>query len=575
MGYRTHDVHAPSTIGRATPAPQQGKPIQPKRAHPPNAVKSAAPQLYESRASDVPPSLESRFTSTVSEGRPIAGPTRARMEGSFGADLSNVRVHVGAHVAQLGAEAFTQGTDVHFAPGRYQPGTPDGDRLLGHELTHVMQQSSRRFSAPAGSIVEEPALEAQADRFGSLAARGSSVSAAFGDRGAAHETPRSIDSAPIQRKPAPGTPGPQGPRGEKGEKGDTGLKGDTGEKGLKGDTGAAGPQGLKGEKGDPGIDPQHEELKRIAGSHMLLAYTDFSSAISDVKVSMKAEAKARAEWAALMVDVAMGFLIPGLGRSLYNIVDHLPIHSPDLAYQVALALNSPDNARALVTGITKTVTQGIKSSSTSLFGDTSMDKFLTNLTVQVHRGFETIIDSLDKVSNRDLAVLAAAYDASVTNRITYAEEIKRLADAYQSQIEEIGDYHPPAQGASTIHTRAMWIVDPVGKGQFGQLAIVMYNYLLGFFGLGGGWSDPYFMRWVDPALYPMAIHETAELNAHDVNSDAPGTLSAAPVYEGVKFLLKSEVAGLPAADASLDPDQLHHRGKHSSIPGPSRPPLGQ
>jgi hypothetical protein len=73
----------------------------------------------------------------------------------------------------------------------------------------------------------------------------------------------------------------------------------------------------------------------------------------------------------------------------------------------------------------------------------------------------------------------------------------------------------------------------------------------------------------------MAIHETAELNAHDVNSDAPGTLSAAPIYEGVKFLLKSEVSGLPPADASLDPDQLHHRGKRSSTPGPFRPPLGQ
>src|SRR5437764_147493 len=39
----------------------------------------------------------------------------------------------------LNAKAFTTGNDVHFGSGQYQPGTKEGDRLLAHELTHVVQ----------------------------------------------------------------------------------------------------------------------------------------------------------------------------------------------------------------------------------------------------------------------------------------------------------------------------------------------------------------------------------------------------------------------------------------------------
>lgn len=56
-----------------------------------------------------------------------------------------MRVHTGSEAAktaqQINSQAFTSGRDIVFAPGRYQPQTPDGQRLLAHELTHVMQQS--------------------------------------------------------------------------------------------------------------------------------------------------------------------------------------------------------------------------------------------------------------------------------------------------------------------------------------------------------------------------------------------------------------------------------------------------
>lgn len=96
----------------------------------------------------------------------------AKMEGAFGADFSQVRVHVGPQAARIGAIAFTTGNDIYFAPGRYQPESMTGQQLLGHELAHVIQQRQGRVRASSAgvSIVQDRALEAEADRLGARAA---------------------------------------------------------------------------------------------------------------------------------------------------------------------------------------------------------------------------------------------------------------------------------------------------------------------------------------------------------------------------------------------------------------------
>jgi hypothetical protein len=42
---------------------------------------------------------------------------------------------------QLGAQAFTHGTDIYFNAGKYNPESSKGRHLLAHELTHVVQQN--------------------------------------------------------------------------------------------------------------------------------------------------------------------------------------------------------------------------------------------------------------------------------------------------------------------------------------------------------------------------------------------------------------------------------------------------
>jgi hypothetical protein len=106
-------------------------------------------------------------------GKPLPDAVRGRMEAALGADFSNVRVHVGPQAERIGAIAFTIGSDIYFAPGRYQPDTTHGQQLLGHELAHVVQQRQGRVRNPSGvgvAVVQDRALEAEADRMGHRAA---------------------------------------------------------------------------------------------------------------------------------------------------------------------------------------------------------------------------------------------------------------------------------------------------------------------------------------------------------------------------------------------------------------------
>ncbi len=89
--------------------------------------------------------VERRLASLKGSGSPLPEETRADMESRFGADFSAVRVHTDGEADRLNrdlkARAFTHATDVYFGPGRYDPNSSAGKRLLAHELTHVVQQT--------------------------------------------------------------------------------------------------------------------------------------------------------------------------------------------------------------------------------------------------------------------------------------------------------------------------------------------------------------------------------------------------------------------------------------------------
>ena len=96
-----------------------------------------------------------------------------KMESLFKTSFGDVRIHVGPEAGSIGATAFTQGSDIFFAHGQYNPATPQGQRLLGQQLAHVVQQRTGRARNPFGSgmaVVTDPLLKSEAEMMGIRAA---------------------------------------------------------------------------------------------------------------------------------------------------------------------------------------------------------------------------------------------------------------------------------------------------------------------------------------------------------------------------------------------------------------------
>ncbi len=94
----------------------------------------------------------------LGSGQPLTPSSRRFFEEKFESDLSSVRIYAGEAAAQaaesLQATAFTIGSNIVLGRNANQPTTPQGTRLLAHELTHVLQQR----------IASTPSIQCQPDQ---------------------------------------------------------------------------------------------------------------------------------------------------------------------------------------------------------------------------------------------------------------------------------------------------------------------------------------------------------------------------------------------------------------------------
>lgn len=116
---------------------------------------------------------EARIRRASGGGARLAPELQRSMSRGFGADFSAVRIHHDGEsdrlTRQLQARAFTTGSDVFFRGGEYRPDSTDGQRLVAHELAHVVQQSSavrrsiRRMPADADRSESELSFRLHSD----------------------------------------------------------------------------------------------------------------------------------------------------------------------------------------------------------------------------------------------------------------------------------------------------------------------------------------------------------------------------------------------------------------------------
>jgi hypothetical protein len=149
------DEHA---ADRATAALAQGAPANIDRAGPIGAPAPASSSSSSSSSSSAPDIVREPLSES---GSPLPTALRSEYASRMGHDFSSVRVHTGATAARattaVDADAYTVGSHIVFANDRYAPQSAQGRNLLGHELAHVVQQSSsaprvqRRKRKPSGA----------------------------------------------------------------------------------------------------------------------------------------------------------------------------------------------------------------------------------------------------------------------------------------------------------------------------------------------------------------------------------------------------------------------------------------
>jgi uncharacterized protein DUF4157 len=148
----TSDGASESGAGSIRRQTDEEEPVQRKPLAAPMA--SAYQHSPSADMAAVEPKTESVIERARGGGQPLPKFARAQMERALGADFSGVRVHTDAAADHLNrslqSRAFTTGQDLFFKRGEYNPGSADGDRLIAHELTHVVQQKGAQ---PGGESV--------------------------------------------------------------------------------------------------------------------------------------------------------------------------------------------------------------------------------------------------------------------------------------------------------------------------------------------------------------------------------------------------------------------------------------
>ena len=96
---------------------------------------------------DVNGDLEGRLDRRKGSGHSLSDQVRSLVEPRLAHHFGEVRIHTDSEAAQmneeLGAQAFTYGRDIYFGASKYSPHSAEGQKLLAHELVHVVQQTGR------------------------------------------------------------------------------------------------------------------------------------------------------------------------------------------------------------------------------------------------------------------------------------------------------------------------------------------------------------------------------------------------------------------------------------------------
>ncbi|MEM6635171.1 MAG: DUF4157 domain-containing protein [Pseudomonadota bacterium] len=142
-----------SELDGGTPIDTSGDPVPPEEGGeddgaPAQPLRRAETQAVVGRSGGAAPRDVAAMVAHPGPGRPLPRATRQRIEPFFGTCFKDVRLHDGPAdrraAARIGARAFTHKAHIWLGEGESATNT----RLMAHELTHVVQQTSGAETLP-------------------------------------------------------------------------------------------------------------------------------------------------------------------------------------------------------------------------------------------------------------------------------------------------------------------------------------------------------------------------------------------------------------------------------------------
>jgi Domain of unknown function (DUF4157) len=120
--------------------------------------------------------IESQLEQAKSGGQSLPSPIRRSMEGAFQKDFSNVKIHTDQRADVLNrsmqAQASTNNNNhIFFKKDNFKPNTSQGQELIAHELTHVVQQKSNVIQCKTSNVDPLKAETVHTSFFGSSESR--------------------------------------------------------------------------------------------------------------------------------------------------------------------------------------------------------------------------------------------------------------------------------------------------------------------------------------------------------------------------------------------------------------------
>ncbi|MGB1206698.1 MAG: DUF4157 domain-containing protein [Chitinophagales bacterium] len=379
-----------------------------------------------------------------SNGQSLPDGIKNKMENSFQTDFSDVNIHENSDSAQkLGALAYTQGNNIHFAPKQFNTGSKSGQELIGHELTHVVQQRQETATANIQQknayVNESSALEKEADTMGKIAANGKQ--AVVKGKGSG-----------IQKK---------------------------------------------------SLSPEERvELRRLTGNRIDKAYTDFIDAAEQVKAEIHDATDAQKEFIFLIADIALGYLLPGAGKALAKRASKLPKTATNELFIKTFSLLDEGTIDAHLGMATKVGTQALKNNYTKITDISKMDAFIAKLKTETRDGFDKTDVNLSNLTDLGLATTYLAFGTALTNASTYKAQIKKTVDRFKSQVVEVGKRSssnstvPHSQ--TNTQTGVMWLEYKPEKWVLSKIKVVNTSTLR------GGSTNLYFQEMIDKDMGAMA-----------------------------------------------------------------------